>query len=225
MPSPDTNPYAAPREGPADIDTSPALDLEGIKNPRHLAYLSCFFYFMTVFGTWAVGKFFPHIATPRTHYLTYITLCLTTGILFLCWKYRAAWNARKIDPSQMPVTPGKAAGGYFIPLANFVIPYRAMRGIARVSLGKSADGLVIAWWALVVIRYIIPGYASLFVDRVFPIPGDPPLFILFGKIASTLSWILLATGISLVLRITRAQTPTTAPSHRMLNNPLIQRLD
>ena len=209
MPFPDANPYTTPREVPEIIQPGAPSDL---KDPRPLAYLSCIFYGLTVFGTWLAGEFFPHIATPRTHYLAYFVLCLVTGILFLCWNYRTAWNARQIDPAQMPVTPGKAAGGWFIPLANFVIPFRAMLGITRTSLGKSADGHVIAWWILVVLRYLIPAYASMFFDRVFAIPGDPPLFILIDKIASILGWLLLATGISLVLRITRAQI--TALQHQ-----------
>jgi hypothetical protein len=119
----------------------------------------------------------------------------------------------------MSIGPGKAVGSYFIPVANFVIPYRAMRGISRATFGKCADGHVMMWWALVVVRNLVPSYASHFFDRVFAMPGDPPLFILIDKIFSILGWLLLVTGILLVLRITNAQsrlaagTRTTGTAH------------
>lgn len=69
---------------------------------------------------------------------------LASTVLFLIWKYRAAANARVIDPDQMKISPGMAVGAYFIPLANLVIPYRAMAGIARAS--RVDRFWVGAWW-------------------------------------------------------------------------------
>jgi hypothetical protein len=54
-------------------------------------------------------------------------------ILFFIWKYRAAANARVLDPQAMKISPGMAVIGYFIPLVNLVLPCMAMAGIARAS--------------------------------------------------------------------------------------------
>lgn len=204
MPSPDSNPYATPREAQTSADAGTGQPMGGLKDLRTLALLSCVLYGGTALGSKLTDAFLS-FASTRTSYWIHFSLGFTNIVLFLCWNYRAAWNARRIDPAQMPVSPGKAVGGYFIPLANFVIPYRAMRGIARASLGKSADGHVAAWWALVVALFLIPFYAGLFFDlnrtgsRASPLPAS------FDNILSILGWLLIATGISLVIRITYGQ--------------------
>jgi hypothetical protein len=198
----DLDPYTSPREKQVIPDSQPQV--AGLKNLRPLAYLSCSLYVLTTFGSWLVVKFFPEFTSPRTHYLVYLTLSSASIMSFLAWTYRAAGNARRIDSNDMPLNPGKAVWGYFIPLANFVIPFRAMRGIARASIGRGSDGHVIIWWVLTSIRVIFPANLLLFVDLL---AWERTSFasILVGKTFSVIGWGLLVTGVLLVLRITRAQ--------------------
>jgi hypothetical protein len=54
--------------------------------------------------------------------LVMIAAAILAGVLYLIWKYRAAANARLLDPVAMPMRPALAVGGYFIPIAFFVLP-------------------------------------------------------------------------------------------------------
>ncbi len=62
------------------------------------------------------------------------------GILILLWTYRANANARGLGATGMQVTPGWAVGWYFVPLANLIKPFDAMREIWRASANPPA------WW-------------------------------------------------------------------------------
>lgn len=131
-------------------------------------------------------------------------LMLLTGlgsvILYLMWKYRAAVNARILNPAAARISPGMAVGSYFIPFVQLVIPCQAMAGIARASTG-SIQGVAL-WWA---------GHIGVLVGVVvlalMPAgPGWPESPTMFEHVY--LSWSVLTFFFSwqLVLRITRAQS-------------------
>ena len=119
-------------------------------------------------------------------------------ILYFVWKYRAAVNARILDPATMTVSPAMAVGSYFIPLVNFVVPYQAMAGIARASRVEQKD--VGLWWAGHVGCFLLT-IAYFFVEGM-ETPLRPTLLDHVFMVASVLtyyfSWVL-------VTRITRAQ--------------------
>ena len=57
-----------------------------------------------------------------------VIIYLTTVVFFVMWLYRAYSNLRAFDPSRpLDHSPGWAAGSFFIPFANLIIPYRAVR--------------------------------------------------------------------------------------------------
>ena len=71
---------------------------------------------------------------------------LTLFILLCVWVYRAHVALRRAG-STTTLSPGLAVGGWFIPFANLVLPFVAVRDAVR--LGKSAAGtLVTVWWPL-----------------------------------------------------------------------------
>lgn len=68
---------------------------------------------------------------------------LAAGILFIIWQYRYATNATAIS-GPLGLGPGWAVGGWFIPLANLVLPFLQIRQSARASGG--IPGIVVGWY-------------------------------------------------------------------------------
>jgi uncharacterized protein DUF4328 len=58
---------------------------------------------------------------------------VATGALFMVWQYRLAVNAELLRREPMSLGPGWAIGGWFIPFANFVLPYLQLRQSARAT--------------------------------------------------------------------------------------------
>ena len=83
---------------------------------------------------------------------------VATGVLFMIWQYRLAQNAELLRRDRLSFGPGWAIGGWFIPFANFVLPYLQLRQSARASdpdlpPGESfrngrVPGIVTAWTVL-----------------------------------------------------------------------------
>src|SRR5262249_5509194 len=58
---------------------------------------------------------------------------LVAAILFIIWMWRAAKNNEALERSQPRLGPGWAIGGWFIPLANLVIPVLVAQDLWRGS--------------------------------------------------------------------------------------------
>ena len=74
---------------------------------------------------------------------------LATAALFITWQWRSAKNAELITQAQSRWTPGWSIGGWFIPFANWVIPYLCMREISQASTrkgGVSDERSLVPWW-------------------------------------------------------------------------------
>lgn len=64
-------------------------------------------------------------------------LSFLAGIVLFPWfLHRANKNLRAFGVSDLTVSPGLAAAGWFIPLANLVYPYRAIAEIERTSAAQ-----------------------------------------------------------------------------------------
>jgi hypothetical protein len=84
-----------------------------------------------------------------------LIIYFATVVLFVMWLHRSYSNLRAFDPSgPLDYSPGWAAGSFFIPFANLIIPYRAIREVWQKS--APPDDLVFAapkppvyfpvWW-------------------------------------------------------------------------------
>ncbi len=63
-----------------------------------------------------------------------LLLYIATVVFFCVWLYRAYANLKVFDPlNGLDYSPGLAVGGFFIPFANLVIPYRAVREVWQKS--------------------------------------------------------------------------------------------
>ncbi len=79
---------------------------------------------------------------------------IATGVLILIWIHRANVNARALGATGMNFTPGWSVGWYFVPFANLVKPFQAMREIWLASEAPGqwsqaqTPGLLRWWWFL-----------------------------------------------------------------------------
>ena len=63
-----------------------------------------------------------------------LVIYVTTVVFFCVWLYRAADNLRALNPANQPeYSPGWAVGSFFVPFANLIIPYRAVREVWQKS--------------------------------------------------------------------------------------------
>lgn len=75
-----------------------------------------------------------------------------TLVLFLVWFHKALSNLHDAGLSGLEARPGWAVGSFFVPVANLIVPYRAMRELWNRSHGedewqaKAAVGDVASWW-------------------------------------------------------------------------------
>jgi hypothetical protein len=60
-------------------------------------------------------------------------LMLVIVVLWLFWQYRAQSNLRALGAENLRYTPGWAVGWWFIPIANFAIPYLTVRELVKAS--------------------------------------------------------------------------------------------
>lgn len=211
------NPYQPPSAAEPPFLPPSRADL---RNPRLLAVTSLWLY-----GISTVAEVADHVqrsvgsplSDQSLHDTLYVVsagltpldwLMLFAGlgsvIPFLMWKYRAAVNARILDPAAMRISPGMAVVSYFIPLAQLVIPCQAMAGIARASTG-SIQGVAL-WWAGHI--GILVGIFVLALMPAGPDWPEPPtmfehVYLIWSVLTFLFSW-------QLVMRITRAQAAKCA---------------
>lgn len=94
-------------------------------------------------ATLAIGRVIP--LGPKSFLLLFglkTVLSLVAMIAFLVWSYRALSALR--DAGVTAMSPGLGVGGWFIPLANVVLPWRAARSILRGA--GSTLPLAGLWW-------------------------------------------------------------------------------
>jgi hypothetical protein len=72
---------------------------------------------------------------------------VVSAVVFLMWIYRANRNLHAVSAAPMVFTPGWSIGWYFVPIAQLVMPYRAMQEIWRMSHnGRASNVDLLRWW-------------------------------------------------------------------------------
>jgi hypothetical protein len=92
------------------------------------------------------------LATVVPYFLLFVAIV----VVFIVWQFRHARNARLLG-SRRKLGPGWAIGGWFIPLANTVLPAMQMFGASKHSdndgVGIRYEGgrgaPIVVWWAIV----------------------------------------------------------------------------
>lgn len=144
-------------------------------------------------------------------------VALITVVAFAMWIYRAAANVVVAGVPGFNFTPGWAVGWYFIPFANLIQPFVAMRQIWNASHGGTSDldrgdPILTLWWTAWLTSNI---NANISVQMSFRSTSaemyDVSLYL--GIASSILSLVLLIVGIRLIERITAAQRDQLSPAH------------
>jgi len=83
-----------------------------------------------------------------------VLLSIVSFVFFVLWLRRAYFNLHISGVKELQYSEGWAAGGWFIPFANFIIPYRIVKdtwtGVSTVVLTdkEKKDMTIIGWWWL-----------------------------------------------------------------------------
>lgn len=96
-----------------------------------------------------------------------------TVVSFCMFVHRAASNLRALGRSGLSFTPGWAVGWYFVPFANLIKPYHAMKEIVLASdpdapkseygsdwMSNPLPSIVGAWWTLWIFRMVVDRISS-----------------------------------------------------------------
>lgn len=94
-----------------------------------------------------------------------IGILIVTAVFFCIWLVRSGRNARALGAEGMKISPGWAAGWFFIPIANLFKPYQAVKEIYQASSPDwdptspedwkgSSTTIVGLWWAMWIITNI-----------------------------------------------------------------------
>jgi hypothetical protein len=142
---------------------------------------------------------------------------LTTVVIFAMWIYRAAANVVAAGIAGFDFTPGWAVGWYFVPFANLVQPFRAMRQIWNASHAGGSDldrgdPILTLWWTVWLASNIS---ANISIQMSFRATSAEMVnsSLYLGAISSVLSLVLFVVGMRLVERITEAQRDRLSPAH------------
>jgi hypothetical protein len=99
---------------------------------------------------------------------------LAACALLAGWLWRAAANARVLGRSRWPA--GLAAGAWFLPLANWLLPPVIVAGVARASRASRAVPLIWSWWLA-----WLAGLAALVAGTALTWPAE--LWQIMSKVA------------------------------------------
>lgn len=163
--------------------------------------------------------------------LIFIPIFLFTVVTFLMWLYRIFANLPAVRSDQTEFTPGWAVGWWFIPLANLIKPYQAVRTAWAesdpevdleqgflTSVQPAAPGFMTIWWAF----WIIGNITSNISNRIDPF-SNPGIQSVAGAVAifESLIWLVGSIlAIKVVSNITERQEQRFARvGNQTLNAP------
>jgi hypothetical protein len=79
-----------------------------------------------------------------------VLFLVATAVVWVMWQYRAHRNVHKYLGRHLKTSPALAAGGWFIPFANIVLPFRAMSELTKATGAlhgsTSSTSVVPLWW-------------------------------------------------------------------------------
>lgn len=135
-----------------------------------------------------------------------LVVYLASVVLVAMWIHRAHANLHAIGLEGLEFTPGWAVGWYFVPFANLIKPFQAMRELWNTSTGLGdsysapAPDAIKFWWGTWIVGNILSNIASRMVD--------PPMLqtgAIIGAISSALTIVCAWLLIKLIREITQAQ--------------------
>lgn len=133
-----------------------------------------------------------------TIYFGYSAVFLVAVVFVALWIYRAHANLRAAETDTLAFTPGWAVGWYFVPFANFVQPFKAMRELWAVSrgehdsFGSETDPRLKAWWGAWLAGNVLSYFAMRYTvsDQTTAMSLGQALDIVSTGIAMFAAWLL-----------------------------------
>ena len=129
-----------------------------------------------------------------------LLISLATFVLFIIWMWRAAKNVGRFGRARQKFGAGFAIGGWFIPLANFIIPAMQLFDIWKGSgpplrPGEKPKGsaLIVLWWIPFILgRFLIqltPAYSagSIYKLSTFDVVN---VLVIIGAVMTALAAVL-----------------------------------
>ena len=142
--------------------------------------------------------------------LGFVFAFMASVVLVTMWIHCAHANLREIGMEGLEFTPGWAVGWYFIPIANLIKPYQAMRELWNASFGESdgyaneAPPLVKLWWGCWIVCNILSNVSEIFA----PDDASAEMARFSALISGVSSLLLIACAVQLhrlISSITEAQ--------------------
>jgi hypothetical protein len=133
-------------------------------------------------------------------YMAYAVAMIVCIVLVCMWIHRAHSNLHEAGIDGLEFTPGWAVGWYFIPFANLVKPYGAMRELWNASHGETrnfdapAPSLINWWWAAWIIGNIVSNISAQLALR-------DPSFISTGALIGAVGSLLSLAAALMLLQI------------------------
>lgn len=145
-------------------------------------------------------------------YLSYTLVFVVSIVLVGLWIHRAHANLRESGADELAFSPGWAVGWYFVPFANLVMPFKAMRELWNASRGEhdffggpAAAPELKAWWAAWIVGNVLGVVGSRILLLGEGSPGSTTVgnaFSAGGTVCVLVAAVLLRT---IVTRVTAMQ--------------------
>jgi hypothetical protein len=171
---------------------------------------------LTVVGGLQRGELGISQAVDRIQSVTGLTALVMVGtiVAWCMWQFRARSNLDAFGAGGLAISPGWSVGWWFIPLANLVMPFRAMSELWRASGSvewqrKPGSALLGLWWAALIAGWLISQSANSFVGqstgRVLTLGGTivSIRWVMVGQLVMAVAALL---AILVVREIDRRQT-------------------
>lgn len=122
-------------------------------------------------------------------------------IVFSMWTHRVVANAHAFGGAWSVITPGWAVGWYFIPFANLVKPYHALKEAWQSTHNsETVPAVMPTWWALWIITNILSNISFRLAMR-----GEYDFALMIDLVTVVLDIPLLISIWTIINRITKAQ--------------------
>ena len=138
-----------------------------------------------------------------------IPVFIATIVFFLIWEYRAFSNLSALKAQNLEFSPGWAVGWWFVPFANLVKPFQAMRelwnesdpeydaDLGFLSGSVGAPTIMGFWWAF----WLLSNFADNITNRI----EEPQAFSVVMIVASIFETIAAGLLIKIILEIVKRQ--------------------
>jgi hypothetical protein len=119
---------------------------------------------------------------------------LVATILFLVWLHRV-FVAIRVEQGPTRTSPGMAVGGWFIPVANLVLPFLAMREAWQRKMQGDRSFIVPLWWGTFVFtttfRMVWDVAQSAGSNDILKVMGSVFPLPMLVRITAYVSWLLI----------------------------------